>query len=236
MKCVILRLSYDKCYNEDSQDLFCKVFSMFTGIVQEIGTIASLPAGGLVVNAGQILEGVQLGGSIAVNGVCQTVTGFTDTSFTVDVMPETLKRTNLGSLKIGDRVNLERPLGLGGEIGGHLVQGHIDDTGELASLNREGDAMIMRFRAPGELMPYIVTKGFIAVDGTSLTVVDKDAATFSVSIVGFTRDNTILTDRRIGDKVNLETDIIGKYVAEFTKKPVGGITADFLQEHGFTVN
>jgi len=209
---------------------------MFTGIVQEIGTIASLPTGGLVISAGQILEGIELGGSMAVNGVCQTVTEFTATSFTVDVMPETLKRTNLGSLKIGDRVNLERPLGLGGEVGGHLVQGHIDNTGEVVSLNPEGEATIMRFKVPGELMPYIVTKGFIAVDGTSLTVVDKDATSFSVSIVGFTRDNTILTDRRIGDSVNLEADIIGKYVAEFTKSPGGGITADFLQEHGFTVN
>ncbi|MGD9143511.1 MAG: riboflavin synthase, partial [Dehalococcoidia bacterium] len=209
---------------------------MFTGIVQEIGTIASLPAVGLEINAGKILEGVEIGGSIAVNGVCQTVTGFTATSFTVDVMPETLKRTNLGLLKIGDRVNLERPLGLGGEVGGHLVQGHIDDTGEVASTANEGEAIIMRFRAPGELMPYIVTKGFIAVDGASLTVVDKDATSFSVSIVGFTRDNTILTNRRIGDKVNLEADIIGKYVAEFTRNPGGGITMDFLQEHGFTVN
>lgn len=209
---------------------------MFTGIVQEIGTIASLPAGGLLINAGQILEGVVLGGSVAVNGVCQTVTGFTATSFTVEVMPETLKRTNLGSLKIGDRVNLERPLGLGGEVGGHLVQGHIDDTGQVIKINKDGEAIIMGFKAPGELMPYIVTKGFIAVDGTSLTVVEKNTTSFSISIVGFTRDNTILTDRRIGDKVNLEADIIGKYVAEFTKTPGGGITADFLQEHGFAVN
>ena len=209
---------------------------MFTGIVQEIGTIASLPTGGLVINAGQILEGIELGGSIAVNGVCQTVTEFTTTTFTVDVMPETLKKTNLGSLKIGDRVNLERPLGLGGEIGGHLVQGHVDSTGEVVSLNPEGAAIIMRFKAPEDLMPFIVVKGFIAVDGTSLTVVDKDAASFSVSIVSFTGENTILTDKRIGDKVNLEADIIGKYVAEFTLKPGSGLTMDFLQEHGFTVN
>jgi riboflavin synthase len=209
---------------------------MFTGIVQEIGTIASLPAGGLVINAGQILEGVVLGASMAVNGVCQTVIDFNKTSFTVEVMPETLKRTNLGSLKVGDRVNLERPLGLGGEIGGHLVQGHIDDTGEVVSITSEGNAVLMRFRAPAELMPYIVVKGFITIDGTSLTVVDKDNTSFSVSIVGFTRENTILADRKIGDKVNLEADIIGKYVAEFTNKRGAGITAEFLQEHGFTVN
>jgi riboflavin synthase len=209
---------------------------MFTGIIQEIGTVASLPAGGLVINAGRILEGIQLGGSVAVNGVCQTVTAFNDKSFSVDVMPETLKRTNLRSLKIGDRVNLERPLSLGGEVGGHLVQGHIDDTGKVASITQENGALLMHFEAPPELMRYIVEKGFIAVDGTSLTVVAKDPTSFSVSIVGFTRDNTILAERRVGDAVNLEVDIIGKHIAEFTEKPGGGITAEFLQEHGFPAN
>ena len=209
---------------------------MFTGIIQEIGKVASLPPGGMVINAGRILEGIQLGGSIAVNGVCQTVTAFTSSSFSVDVMPETMKRTNLGTLHIGDRVNLERPLGLGGEVGGHLVQGHIDDTGKLTSITEESGALLMRFEAPPELMRYIVTKGFIAVDGTSLTVVARDPASFSVSIVGFTRDNTVLADRRVGDAVNLEVDIIGKYVAEFMEKPGSGITAEFLQEHGFLVN
>jgi len=209
---------------------------MFTGIIQEIGTVASLPSGGMVISAGQILNGIELGGSIAVNGVCQTVTTFTATSFSVDVMPETIKRTNLGALGIGDKVNLERPLGLGGEIGGHLVQGHIDDTGQVISVAKEGEAVIMRFKAPEELMQYIVEKGFIAVDGTSLTVVDKDQMSFSVSIVGFTRDNTVLAGRRPGDIVNLEVDIIGKYVVESTKAPGSGITAEFLQEHGFPVN
>jgi riboflavin synthase len=208
---------------------------MFTGIVQEIGTIASLPAGGLVINAGQILEGVTIGASMAVNGVCQTIIDFNNTSFTVEVMPETLKRTNLGLLKTGDRVNLERPLGLGGEIGGHLIQGHIDNTGEVVSITSEGEATIMRFRAPADLMPYIVVKGFIAVDGTSLTVVDKVADSFGVSIVGFTRENTILAGKKIGDPVNLEVDIIGKYVAEYNKPPETGITIGFLQEHGFPV-
>ena len=209
---------------------------MFTGIIQETGTIASLPSGGMVITAGQILDGIEMGGSIAVNGVCQTVTAFTDSTFSVDVMPETLNRTNLGILRIGDKVNLERPLGLGGEIGGHLVQGHIDDTGQVISVNKDGEAVIMRFKAPEELMQYIVEKGFIAVDGISLTVVDKDPTSFSVSIVGFTRDNTVLAARKVGDTVNLEVDIIGKYVIESTKTPGSGITAEFLQEHGFPVN
>lgn len=209
---------------------------MFTGIVEEVGSVVSVPAGKLVIVASRILAGMQPGGSIAVNGICLTVTGFNDRSFSVDVMPETLKHTNLGKLHAGDRVNLERPLGLGGEIGGHLVQGHIDDTGRLASITREGEALLMRFEAPAELMRYIVPKGFIAVDGTSLTVVDKDAKCFSVSIVGYTRQHTILADKKTGDEVNLEVDIIGKYVAELMKPASTGITVEFLQEHGFPVN
>lgn len=209
---------------------------MFTGIIEEAGRVVSVPAGRLVISASRILEGMQSGGSIAVNGICLTVTDFSDKNFSVDVMPETLKRTNLGLLHTGDRVNLERPLGLGGEIGGHLVQGHIDDTGRLASITQEGEAVLMRFEASPEVMRYIVPKGFIAVDGTSLTVVDKDVASFSVSIVGYTRQHTTLADKKISDTVNLEVDIIGKYVAEFMKPQSTGITAEFLQEHGFPVN
>ncbi len=209
---------------------------MFTGIIEEAGRVVSVPAGRLVISASRILEGMQSGGSIAVNGICLTVTDFSDKNFSVDVMPETLKRTNLGRLHTGDSVNLERPLGLGGEIGGHLVQGHIDDTGRLASITQEGEAVLMRFEASPEVMRYIVPKGFIAVDGTSLTVVDKDVASFSVSIVGYTRQHTTLADKKISDTVNLEVDIIGKYVAEFMKPQSTGITAEFLQEHGFPVN
>ncbi|MCK4273951.1 MAG: riboflavin synthase [Dehalococcoidales bacterium] len=209
---------------------------MFTGIIEEAGSVVSTPAGKLVIAASRVLEGIQPGGSIAVNGICLTVTDFTDKSFSVDIMPETLRRTNLGLLHSGDRVNLERPLGLGGEIGGHLVQGHIDDTGRVASITGEGEAVLMRFEASPEVMRYIVPRGFIAVDGTSLTVVDKDATSFSVSIVGYTRQNTILADKKVSDAVNLEVDIIGKYVAEFVKPQTTGITAEFLQEHGFTVN
>jgi len=209
---------------------------MFTGIIEEVGSVASVPAGKLVIAASQVLKGMQLGGSIAVNGACQTVIDFDSRSFSVEVMPETLRKTNLGLLRTGDRVNLERPLVLGGEVGGHLVQGHVDDTGRIASVAREGEAILMRFEASTEVMRFIVPKGFIAVDGTSLTVVDKDTTSFQVSIVGYTREHTTLADKKIGDAVNLEVDIIGKYVAEFSKAQSGGITADFLQEHGFLVN
>ncbi len=209
---------------------------MFTGIIEEAGSVVSVTTGKLAIAASQILDGIQLGGSIAINGICLTVTAFTDKSFSVDVMPETLRRTNLGLLHGGDRVNLERPLGLGGEIGGHLVQGHIDDTGRITSITGEGESILMKFEAPAGLMRYVVPKGFIAVDGTSLTVVEKDADTFSVSIVGYTREHTILADRKIGDTVNLEVDIIGKYVAELMKPQSTGITAEFLEEHGFAIN
>ena len=209
---------------------------MFTGIVEEVGSIVSIAAGKLTITANQVIKGMQKGGSIAVNGVCLTVTTFDNRSFSVDVMPETLSRTNLGRIHAGDKVNLERPMALGGEIGGHLVQGHIDDTGRIAFITREGGAVLMKFEAAPEVMRYIVPKGFIAVDGTSLTVTVKDNNSFGVSIVGYTLQHTILADKKMGDLVNLEVDIIGKYVAEFSKPQSTGLTAEFLQEHGFTVN
>jgi riboflavin synthase len=209
---------------------------MFTGIVEEVGSIVSIGPTVLTVAAAKALQGIQLGGSIAVNGACLTVTTFDSKSFSVNVMPETLQKTNLGLLKPGDKVNLERPMVLGGELGGHLVQGHIDGTGKVVSLVKEGGAVRIRFEAPIELLRYIVTKGFITVDGASLTVTGKDSHSFGVSIVDFTRRNTILADKKAGDTVNLEADIIGKYVAEFLKPQDKSITAEFLQEHGFRVN
>jgi riboflavin synthase len=209
---------------------------VFTGIVEEVGSIVSIGAGKMVVGAKLTLNDLHLGGSIAVNGICLTVTAFDDKSFSIDVMPETLQRTSLGQLHLGDRVNLERPLKLNGEIGGHLVQGHIDDTGRVVQVAKEGEALLMKFQAEPEVMRYIVPKGFIAVDGTSLTVTTKDAKTFGVSIVGYTRQHTTLAERKPGDIVNLEVDIIGKYVAELGKTPGTGLTAEFLREHGFMVN
>ena len=209
---------------------------MFTGIVAEVGSIVSVGAGKMGVGAKLTLQDLQLGGSIAVNGICLTVTAFDDKAFSVDVMPETLKGTNLGLLKPGDRVNLERPLKLNGEIGGHLVQGHIDDTGRVVLVAKEGESVLMRLQAKAEVMRYIVPKGFIAVDGTSLTVTTKDAETFGVSLVGYTLAHTTLGDRKPGDLVNLEADIIGKYVESFTKPQGTSINAEFLREHGFMVN
>jgi len=208
---------------------------MFTGIIEETGKVLSASATRLVIATKQVVDGMKPGDSIAVNGACLTVTDFDRSSFSVDVMPETLKRTNLGQLKPGDGVNLERPVALGGRLGGHLVQGHIDDTGRVVSLEREGDALLFRFEAPPEIMRYTVPKGFIAVDGISLTIMDKDSDSFRVSVVEYTRRNTTLGSRKAGDVVNLEADIIAKYVAQFTRPQTGGLTAAFLVEHGFTI-
>lgn len=208
---------------------------MFTGIIEEIGKVLSASATRLVISATQVIGEMKPGDSIAVNGACLTVTDFNHSSFSVDVMPETLKRTNLGQLKSGDGVNLERPVALGGRLGGHLVQGHVDDVGRVVSVEREGDALLFRFEAPPEIMRYTVPKGFIAVDGISLTIMDKDSSSFRVSVVEYTRQNTILGSRKVGDEVNLEADIIAKYAAQFTQLQTGGLTAEFLVEHGFTI-
>ena len=207
---------------------------MFTGIVEEVGKVVSTQAGRLVIAARETLKNVKPGGSVAINGVCLTVTDFTAGSFAFDVMPETLKRTNLGRLKSGDKVNLERPLGLGGEVGGHLVQGHIDDTGKVISITPEGES-IARFEAPPGVMRYVVPKGFIAVDGISLTVTEIQSNSFQVSLVDFTLKHTNLGSRKAGDRVNLEVDIIAKYVEQFLHARTTGITPDFLREHGFMV-
>jgi riboflavin synthase len=209
---------------------------MFTGIVEEVGKVTSAPRGKLIIAASQVLRGIEMGGSIAVNGVCLTITDSSANSFSVDIMPETLKRTNLGLLRGGDEVNLERPLALGGELGGHLVQGHIDDTGRVTSIIPDGEAMIIRFEASLQVMRYVVEKGYIAVDGVSLTVVAKDTTSFQVSVVEHTQKHTTLGEQKAGNLVNLEVDIIAKYVEQLGLAQRSGITVDFLQEHGFIVS
>ena len=205
---------------------------MFTGIVEEVGSIKSSGADRLTIAAQKVLDDTKLGDSIAVNGVCLTATGLTADSFTVDVMPETLRRTNLGSLEPGGRVNLERPLAVGGRFGGHFVQGHVDGTGTVVGVRQENDAILLKFEAPPEITRYIVEKGFIAVDGISLTVVECSPTAFSVSLVGFTQTNTTLGGAKPSDVVNLEVDIIAKY-AERLGEGRSNITTEFLAEHGF---
>ena len=209
---------------------------MFTGIIEEVGKVVSAGEGKLTITAGKVVPGLKLGDSVAVNGVCLTVTALTTQSFSVDVMPETSERSNIELLKKGDRVNVEPALALGGPMGGHLVQGHIDTTGKIASMKWQGKAIIVGIEAPPSLMRYIVEKGFISVDGISLTVVGRYNTAFRVSIVDFTRQNTTLGDKKVGDVVNLEADIIAKYVEQFTKPQEKGVTTDFLAEHGFLVS
>lgn len=206
---------------------------MFTGITTEIGSVIAAAAGRLRVEAPETVRGLTIGASVAVNGVCLTVTEFDSKAFTVDIMPETMGRTNLGHLRAGDPVNLERALAMGGELGGHLVQGHIDDVGRVVSVTEVEGAVLLGFEAPPEVMRYIVTKGFIAVDGVSLTVVDRDTKSFRVSVVGHTRRSTTLGGRRRGAVVNLEVDIIAKYVERLTGQGPKGLTFDTLREHGF---
>ena len=206
---------------------------MFTGIVEEVGKVAAVGQRRLTVAARRVLEGTKVGDSLAVNGACLTVAQLTPGSFTVEVMPETLRRTNLGGLRVGDLVNLERALALTGRIGGHLVQGHVDGTGTMRSFRPEDEAIIATFLAPRGLMRYIVEKGFIAVDGVSLTVVSCNQDSFSVSLVTYTQEHTNLVHRRPGDTVNLEVDIVAKYVEKLIAGDSSGITLDTLAEHGF---
>lgn len=212
---------------------------MFTGIVEETGTVENLGQGGggyrLRVRARKVTEDVKLGDSIAVNGVCLTVTAFDANSFSVGLSPETLRRTNLGEMKPGDRVNLERALRPSDRMGGHYVQGHVDGVGVVTERRREGDSLLMRVRVPEEISAYIVEKGFIAVDGVSLTVTGCGTDWFSVSLIAFTQQAVTLAEKGVGDRVNLEVDIIGKYVQSFLARrgTQRGITAEFLAEEGF---
>ncbi len=206
---------------------------MFTGIVSEIGQVRSQQNGRLVVSAKSTLSGLELGASVAVNGACLTVVAFDSSSFTVELAPETLRRTNLGELQPTDLVNLERALGLGGELGGHLVQGHIDATGILIGVSQEGSANLFKFSAPPEVMQFLVEKGFVAVEGVSLTIAALGTGDFRVSVVDYTKNHTNLAYRQIGDRVNLEVDIMAKYVKRFLEAQQPGITADYLRENGF---
>ena len=206
---------------------------MFTGIVEEIGIVKETSRDRLAFEAHKVLEGTKVGDSIAANGVCLTVVSLENRGFSVNVMPETLRCTNLGSLHYGDQVNLERALVYGGRLGGHLVLGHADDTGEITDINSEEAAHIMRISAPPKLMPYMVNKGFIAVDGVSLTIVDFDGLFLFVSLVTYTMEHTTLGRKRPGDIVNLEADIIAKYVEGLKERKRQSLDFEFLREYGF---
>jgi riboflavin synthase len=235
---------------------------MFTGIIEEKGILRKVLSGGISgsveIRARAVLEGTKVGDSIAVNGVCLTVTSLRPDSFTADVMPETLRRTNLGSLPLGAEVNLERAMAAGGRFGGHIVSGHIDGTGTVRSLKPEGNAVWVSIDAPSEILHLIVEKGSICIDGISLTVAYVDETCFKVSIIPHTGEETTLLSRKAGDIVNLENDIVAKYIEKLIQPyggagtggsghvPAGdqytgssrtsagsGLTLEFLAEHGF---
>ena len=185
---------------------------MFTGIVEEVGVVAKISDNGMTVLATKVTEDLKLGDSIAVNGTCLTAVSFDRTEFSVDLSPETVRRTSLGRLSVGGPVNLERALLASDRMGGHIVQGHVDGTGRIMSTKRDGDSTIFRIRVPKRLNRYIVEKGFVAVDGISLTVVKRGASSFTLAVIPYTLANTNLAALSVGDRVNLEADILAKYV------------------------
>lgn len=212
---------------------------MFTGIIEEIGIVKSIKKGAnsavLTIGAASILRDIKLGDSIAVNGICLTVTAYTSAEFTADVMHETIIRSSLSSIHAGTRVNLERAMPANGRFGGHIVTGHIDGTGVIRSIQKDDNAVWYSIRATPEILRYIVEKGSIAVDGISLTVAKISEVDFSVSVIPHTADNTILILKKVGDKVNLENDCVGKYIEKFLDIPAKTIkiTRGFLTGAGY---
>lgn len=215
---------------------------MFTGIIEEIGTIKAImkseKGARISIDARKVLEDVKLGDSISTNGVCLTVTDFSPSNFTVDVMAETIRRSNLGILSPGMKVNLERAMKASDRFGGHIVSGHIDGTGRIIDLKKEDNAVWVTVSAERELLKYVISKGSIAIDGISLTVAYVDDSTFKVSIIPHTKEETTLLGKKVGDAVNLECDLVGKYIEKLMnygdeKQAKSSIDMDFLKNNGF---
>ncbi len=215
---------------------------MFTGIIEEVGTVKKMQRGKdsvvLTIGATKIMEGTRIGDSIAVNGICLTVTDLHGDSFSADVMHETMNRSSLAKLTVGQRVNLERAMPANGRFGGHIVSGHVDGTGQIVDIRQDDVAVWYTIAAGAEIMRYIVEKGSIAVDGISLTVARVKQDAFAVSTIPHTVRNTVLQDKSLGDTVNLECDVIGKYVEKLMQKAPeneqkSAITRDFLAKYGF---
>ena len=207
---------------------------MFTGIIEEVGRLKSLNGGKIEISCEKILDGIKIGDSIDTNGICLTVVNFGENFFAADVMPETFRKTSLSEVKIGGFINLERALQVGSRFGGHIVSGHIDGTGKILSIRAENNALMINIAAESHILRQIAPKGSIAIDGISLTVVDADNEKFSVSMIPHTREVTNFKNKRVGSSVNIETDILAKYVdrlMNFTESKA--INADFLKENGF---
>jgi riboflavin synthase len=195
---------------------------MFSGIVEEVGKIKSYDLQRMTVGASAVLSDLKVSDSISVAGVCLTAVEVGDDYFVVETVPETVQRSNLGSLKPGSGVNLERALALGDRIGGHMVQGHVDGTGTICSLEKDGNSVRVQIECPPSLLRYVVEKGFITVDGTSLTVTSLIKTSFGVAIIPFTFEHTTLNERSVGDAVNIEVDVTAKYVERLAQPYLGG--------------
>ena len=214
---------------------------MFTGIIEELGVVKGLavrgPSGQITIQAKKVLEGPRTGDSIAVNGICLTVVSMDQDSFTADVMAETFRRSSLGDCQPGSLVNLERAMAADGRFGGHIVSGHIDGTGVIREYRTEANAVWVRIKAAPEILGLVVEKGSISIDGISLTVAAVSGTDFQVSVIPHTGQETTLLRKRPGDRVNLENDLVGKYVEKLlgagTRKPGSRITMEFLEENGF---
>lgn len=216
---------------------------MFTGIIEELGTIKSINKGNetivLTISAKKVLQDVNLGDSIAVNGVCLTVTSYDTNHFTVDVMPETFRSSTLKLLNNRSTVNLERAMAAGGRFGGHFVSGHVDGTGEIIEKRPEKNAIYYTISLPDHLMRYFMLKGSVCIDGTSLTIFDVTKKTITISLIPHTADHTVLGKKGPGDLVNIECDMLAKYVSRMLSpekeetKHKSKLSLDFLQEHGF---
>ncbi|HHX60313.1 MAG TPA: riboflavin synthase [Epulopiscium sp.] len=215
---------------------------MFTGIVEEVGIVQSLKQGSnskvITISGDMVFQDLRIGDSVAVNGVCVTVISLVNNSFLADIMHETLRCSSLGSLKKGSHVNLERAVANNGRFGGHIVSGHIDGTGEILKIKQEGNAIWYTIKVTSTIMKYIIEKGSIAIDGISLTVAKVSEKDFSVSIIPHTMKATNLLEKCVGERVNLENDIVGKYIEKFInpvyiQKPESKITQEFLQEFGY---
>ena len=215
---------------------------MFTGIIEEVGTLLAArkasKSESLTIEAPYVLQDAKVGDSIAVNGICLTATSISGNTFTADVMAETMRRTSLGTLHTGSKVNLERAMAANGRFGGHIVTGHIDGTGTICEVISDEIAIYYSIKAPEKIMHYIVEKGSVAVDGISLTIAETTQTTFMVSVIPHTAQCTVLAHKKAGDKVNLENDCIGKYIEHFLnwkeeKITESKITKEFLFSNGF---
>ncbi|TSB46844.1 riboflavin synthase [Alkalicoccobacillus porphyridii] len=212
---------------------------MFTGIIEEVGTIQQITSSGeavvMTIRASKVLTDVQEGDSIAVNGVCLTVTSYTENSFEVDMMPETVRATSLQNLSTNSKVNLERAMHAQGRFGGHFVSGHVDGVGTISHKSQDHNAIYYTIEVASDLRRYMINKGSVAVDGTSLTIFGVSESSFTISIIPHTVDHTIIGDKKVGDIVNIECDLVGKYIEQFIQSPPKkeGITSEFLTKQGY---